>query len=96
VLRQAGLIYAERDPLDARWVQYSVDEKALAELRVWLMAFLDPTRIKPRLPECGPRIAAGRRRWAGQAGNSAADAEATVETRSPANRPIEAAQQEER
>jgi len=79
VLRQAGLIHAARDPLDGRWVHYSVDEKALAELRAWLMAFLDPTRIKPRLPLSGPRIAAGWQPRAGQVGNSAADAGATVE-----------------
>jgi len=96
VLRQAGLIHAARDPLDARWVQYSVDEKALAELRAWLMAFLDPTRVKPRLPDCGPRIAAGWRRWAGQAGNLAADFEAAVEACSPANRPAEVTRQEEK
>ena len=56
VLREAGLVRSERDSLDARWVYYSVDESALEELRAWLMAFLDPARIQPRLPTCGPRL----------------------------------------
>ncbi len=56
VLRQAGLVQSERDPLDARWVYYSVNESALRELRAWLMTFLDPARIQPRLPTCGPRL----------------------------------------
>lgn len=33
VLRRAGLVRAERDPLDARWVYYSLDAEALAEWR---------------------------------------------------------------
>lgn len=57
VLRRAGLLQAERDPLDARWVYYSVDAEALEKLRTWLTAFLDPARIQPRLPICGPRFA---------------------------------------
>lgn len=58
VLREAGLVRSERDPLDARWVYYSVDEDALEALRSELMAFLDPARIQPRLPTCGPSTVA--------------------------------------
>jgi ArsR family transcriptional regulator len=57
VLRAAGLVNAERDPVDARWVYYSIDKRVLAQLREQLAAFLDPQRIQPRLPTCGPRIA---------------------------------------
>jgi ArsR family transcriptional regulator len=57
VLREAGLVRSERDGLDARWVYYSVDENALQELRTWLHGFLDPARIQPRLPTCGPTYA---------------------------------------
>jgi ArsR family transcriptional regulator len=57
VLRQAGLVQAERDPLDARWIYYSVDQDKLVRLRGQLSAFLDPGRIQSRLPMCGPRFA---------------------------------------
>lgn len=58
VLREAGLVQSERDPLDARWVYYSVDESALENLRTWLTTFLDPARIQPRLPTYGPSTVA--------------------------------------
>ncbi|MFQ5814339.1 MAG: ArsR/SmtB family transcription factor [Anaerolineae bacterium] len=56
VLRQAGLVQVERDQLDSRWLYYSVDVRALEELRTWLTTFLNPARIQPRLSTCGPRI----------------------------------------
>ena len=56
VLRDADLVDAERDAVDGRWVYYSVNKSALAQLRAQLSAFLDPQRIQPRLPTCGPRI----------------------------------------
>ncbi len=55
VLRDAGLVDAERDANDARWVYYSINTRALAQWRDQLSAFLDPERIAPRLPTCGPR-----------------------------------------
>ncbi len=55
-LRDAGLVNAERDPQDARWVYYSVHQPALNRLRGELEAFLDPKRIQPRHPACGPRL----------------------------------------
>ena len=57
VLREAGLVLAERDPLDARWVYYSLDPTALGELRDELGLLLDPGRIQPRRVTCGPRVA---------------------------------------
>jgi ArsR family transcriptional regulator len=56
VLRDADLVEAERDPVDARWVYYSINKRALIQLRAQLDAFLDPQRIQPRLPTCGPQI----------------------------------------
>jgi len=56
VLREANLVDVERDPLDARWMYYSVNQKELGELREQLSAFLDPQRIQPRLPTCGPQF----------------------------------------
>ncbi len=56
VLREAGLVDAERDPVDARWVYYSINLERLEQLRGQLVTFLDPARIQPRLPTCGPQI----------------------------------------
>jgi ArsR family transcriptional regulator len=57
VLREAGLVNVERDPLDARWMYYSVNQEKVIELRELVSAFLDPQRIQPRLPTCGPQYA---------------------------------------
>jgi ArsR family transcriptional regulator, arsenate/arsenite/antimonite-responsive transcriptional repressor len=54
VLRDEGLIDTERDPMDARWVYYSVNLKKLEELRMVFDGFFDPSRVKPRLLTCGP------------------------------------------
>lgn len=56
VLRDAGLVDAERDATDARWIYYSVNQKAIGLLRQQLDAFLDAKRIQPRQPACGPRV----------------------------------------
>ncbi len=60
VLRDAGLVRAEHDPYDARWVYYSIDEDGLARLQARLVSFLAPARIRPRRPSCGPRAGARR------------------------------------
>ncbi len=52
VLRRAGLVDARRDPDDARWIYYSINQTALAELRAALDEFFDPTRIRARQPQC--------------------------------------------
>ena len=54
-LRAAGLVAAERDAMDSRWVYYSVNRAALDELNAAFGTFFDPTRIKPRRTTCGPR-----------------------------------------
>lgn len=55
LLRDAGLVNVERDAVDARWLYYSLDEEALAELNAVYGAFFNPERIKPRRPTCGPQ-----------------------------------------
>ena len=55
VLREAGLVDVERDTVDARWIYYSINRKALNELNQVLGAFFDPERIKPRRLTCGPQ-----------------------------------------
>ena len=61
VLRAAGLVDTKRDPVDARWVYYSINQRTLAERRKQLDAFLDPERIQPRRPNCGPQIIAAEK-----------------------------------
>ncbi len=56
-LREAGLVNAERDALDARWVYYSINTQALDELNAAFGTLFDPSRIKPRRPNCGPQSA---------------------------------------
>lgn len=55
VLREVGLVDAERDPLDARWVYYSVNRAALEQLNAAFGAFFSPKRIQPRRLTCGPQ-----------------------------------------
>ena len=54
ILREAGLVRSERDPDDARWTYYSVDQEALAQLSETIRHLLDVDRIQPRQPSCGP------------------------------------------
>ena len=55
VLREAGLVSAERHPTDARWVYYAIDKQALGEARAALAALLDPDRLRTRCPgSCRP------------------------------------------
>ena len=55
VLREAGLIYVERDALDARWIYYTINRQALEVLNQAWGSFFDPQRIKPRRLTCGPQ-----------------------------------------
>lgn len=54
LLKEAGLVRAERDPSDARWIYYEIDPEALASLRGALFAALDPALLRPRADHCGP------------------------------------------
>lgn len=56
VLREAGLITAERDPDDNRWIYYSINPKAMEEIGSLLGDFFDPSRIQPRRLTCGPQM----------------------------------------
>ena len=60
VLRQVGLVNSQRDPVDARWIYYSINLDALARLQRELCAFFDPKRVQARQPTCGPRVACER------------------------------------
>jgi ArsR family transcriptional regulator len=54
-LRQVGLVQGERDSEDARWIYYSIDREELSQLGQAMKHLLDVTRIRPRVPSCGPR-----------------------------------------
>ena len=54
-LRQVGLVQSERDSEDARWIYYSVNRQALAELNQAVNHLLDIERIQSRVPSCGPQ-----------------------------------------
>lgn len=58
VLREAGLIHGDHAPADERWIYYTVDVESLTHLRAALMQRLDPSRIQPRQPDCGPALTA--------------------------------------
>jgi len=55
ILRRVGLVQSERDPDDARWIYYSIDQEALTKLNKAMKLLLDSSRIQPRLPSCGPK-----------------------------------------
>ncbi len=54
VLREVGLVTAERDAQDARWIYYTVNSTTLSELAAAMQHLLDAQRIQPRIPACGP------------------------------------------
>lgn len=60
VLREAGLVQAERDPSDARWIYYSINREALNEINALLGSFFNPARIQCRSVSCGPQFAGCR------------------------------------
>jgi len=55
VLRDAGLVDVARDTLDARWLYYSLNPAALAELNAAFGLFFDAGRMKARRAQCGPQ-----------------------------------------
>jgi len=58
VLREAGLVEVKRDPLDGRWIYYSINRQTLSEFNRILGIFFDPGRIQPRQYTCGPQSTA--------------------------------------
>lgn len=54
ILEEAGLVDSERDKEDARWIYYTINREALEALAHEIARFLDASRIKPRVPSCGP------------------------------------------
>jgi ArsR family transcriptional regulator len=54
ILKNTGLVRAERDPNDARWIYYEIVPDRLAALRDQVCSTMDPARLRPRRPACGP------------------------------------------
>ena len=55
ILRKAGLVNFVKDPLDSRWIYYTINQDSFKDLRSYLNQFLDPATIQPRAPSCGPQ-----------------------------------------
>lgn len=55
VLQEAGLIKAERNSLDSRWVVYTINEETLETLHKLITNFLDRQRIMPQKINCVPK-----------------------------------------
>ncbi len=57
ILRESGLVDVERDPKDGRWVYYSINRKAMDELKTVFGDFFNEERLQPRHVSCGPQAA---------------------------------------
>ena len=55
ILKEAGLILAEKDPLDSRWKYYSVNPESFKILQSFFGDFFNINRIQPRKATCGPQ-----------------------------------------
>ena len=54
-LHRSGLILAQRDTSDRRWIYYTVNREALARIHQELGTMFDPARTGHRTPQCGPK-----------------------------------------
>ena len=54
ILEDAGLIALKRDPIDARWVYYSINKMELEEFKKLMDEFFNSSRVKPKEQSCGP------------------------------------------
>ncbi|HUV16589.1 MAG TPA: metalloregulator ArsR/SmtB family transcription factor [Pelolinea sp.] len=54
ILKEVGLVEIERDPMDSRWIYYTINKSLYEELRGYLNHFLDTERVQGRQPTCGP------------------------------------------
>jgi len=54
ILENAGFIMLKRDPIDARWVYYSINKSELEEFKKLMNEFFNSSRVKPKEQFCGP------------------------------------------
>jgi len=57
VLREMGIVNRYRDERDSRWIYYSVNREALANLNALYLSFFDEKRGTPWRPCCGSSMA---------------------------------------
>jgi ArsR family transcriptional regulator, arsenate/arsenite/antimonite-responsive transcriptional repressor len=55
VLRGAGLVTSEPSPDDERWIFFSIDREVVTVLLAQFQRLLNPARMQPRAPSCGPQ-----------------------------------------
>lgn len=55
ILKDSGLINSERDPVDGRWIYYSINLQTMQDMKSVLNSFFDERRIQPRKLTCGPK-----------------------------------------
>ena len=60
VLRECGLVVAERHPTDGRWILYSLNRDTVAELAGRLAAFLQAVPPTDAACACGPSVRLGK------------------------------------
>ena len=56
ILKESGLVNIEKDPLDSRWIYYTINTDTFEDLKTHLNISLDTSNIQPRHPTCGPRF----------------------------------------
>ena len=54
VLINSGLVTAQRNDVDARWVHYNIDTQVLSDFRAHFLRFTDPNQIQARESICAP------------------------------------------
>ena len=54
VLEDAGFITLMRDPIDARWIYYSINKVELEKFNKFMGEFFNSSRVKPKGQFCGP------------------------------------------
>ena len=54
ILEDAGFIALKRDPIDARWVYYSINKMELEDFKKLMDEFFNSSRVKPIEQFCGP------------------------------------------
>jgi len=55
ILRDSGIIDANRDENDGRWIYYSINKGVMDRLQVLFSKFFDSSRVKPLSLYCGPK-----------------------------------------
>lgn len=54
ILKDAELVNIEKDPIDSRWIYYSINQQMFENLKIFFNEFMDTSSILPRHQTCGP------------------------------------------